>query len=730
MLFALVAIGHHRPSLAIDPDPKCEQKSDMPHANWIEAGNTFAWQYFRNQSKVPGASKSNFAFSPSSLSSALQMLLLGADSETSIELRDALSAHGLSLSQLMPNAKRMSEKFEALEGGVNVRAANSIWVHNQFKVNPQYMILLSALGKYLKVENRDFGNPSTVDEINAWIRTESTVIDHESQEKKPLMDKILDELDPDAVMAFLTTLVVDSFWREELKEDTALTFLGTSGGPETVWASTGVVPARHYSDDYWEVLSLPFSDPSIVVDFVMPKAEHDAEKLLEGMTAKNYARIVGLATEKQVKVTLPKLDIETKVDLTADPVFRNTLGINRIFEEGHLATIGSEQLRIAQARHDSRIKMNGKGYQGFSATVLVSNLESAFVPAEDPFDARFTADRPYWMIVRDARDGQILQMTRVANGTDKLGGAYLPQPESLRLADTTLRNVERARFEEITGLKHVVEALLADPLFTEGTLPSLAAARIGSAIVAFANIGRKDLQELFYELLSRLYGGEELVTTAASSKPDAEPVRLKSREVTKLPADAPVRNELKGYLAGCSLRPPKPLNIYGILLRSDELTAALLPKDLGEMAKQIADAPENTNDILNQGITAYDFLQESGNGDIRLQFVEGLIEDIRLRHFQPELGKPIAQEVAENAIKTVLTRFHSRTRLDVYSGSQMKNLIARMLDKQFEQLQVSQIIWQFSQELSAGPKATRHTGEMRLDVLLPGDSDDAREVLE
>lgn len=502
MLTGMVFLSGNVQAADSIPAPSVCEVASLPFANWTLAQNAFAWKYFQSQAAGPDAQK-NFAFSPSSLSTALQMLLIGANDAAKSEITNAIHAQGLSLNELMPNIRRMNDKFAALTGELRVRAANSLWTDSKFQFADAYLTFLQAIGPHnLTANSRDFQDPATLQAINDWVKQASTVRDHTSGKDVPLIEKVLEELKPDDVFVLLATLLVDGKWKQPFHEEEVLNFLGDRGVPLRVLAATGEIRVPHLNNELWEIVSLPLADPRIVVDFVMPKAGQDAATLLAGMTAENYATLLSQTETKKVKVTLPTLDITSNVDLSADPVFRKTLGINAIFETGNLKDMGSDQLYISQARHDSHVKVTGQGYQGFSVTTIVGGLECAFMPP--PNQIKFTADRPYWMIVRDTRDNQILQMTRVAMATDKVGAAFMPQETTLQ--DTTLAEVKRIRTEPSNTLANLTAALEKDPFFSENGLPSLAAQRIATDLLLPENMANDDIQGLFHESVEILYG--------------------------------------------------------------------------------------------------------------------------------------------------------------------------------------------------------------------------------
>lgn len=411
------------------PPAECEQKSQVA-GDWVQSQNSLAWSYFAPALETH-AKNANFIFSPTSLNNVLQMLLLGAGESAKAEILKAIHAQKLDPGSFMRHIKEMNDRFAQLEG-VNVRAANSLWVDKNFPLNPDFMKQLSILREYLTAQNLDFGDSNqALESINGWVREASTVTDHKTGRKVSLLSEVLKELSPDSAMVLIGTLLVDGRWRQALKTDTQFTF-NNAREKQDVKGHNGLVDGTFHSDERMEFVSLPLIDSRIAIDFVMPKAGVDAQRLAQELMNGAYANTLKVATQGTLDVTLPSLDFKTSLDFANDKIFRETLGINQVFDAGNLSPMGSPQLKVAQVKQDSVLRLTGTGVQAFSATTIEMTLESVFIPPTPDFT--FIANRPFWILIRDAETNMILDMAAIQMGSDAIPGTLekfaKPEPVS------------------------------------------------------------------------------------------------------------------------------------------------------------------------------------------------------------------------------------------------------------------------------------------------------------
>jgi len=124
----------------------------------------FSFNIFKEVSRT--RSGENFVVSPFSLSMALAMAEGGAKGTTAEEMKSVLGFPGAGQDDFAAYFKEISERMNVY-GGMAGGIANSIWTDKNFPVLDEF----KDFSEYFydaAVRSRDFAQPSTADEINAW----------------------------------------------------------------------------------------------------------------------------------------------------------------------------------------------------------------------------------------------------------------------------------------------------------------------------------------------------------------------------------------------------------------------------------------------------------------------------------------------------------------------------------------------------------------------------------
>ena len=145
--------------------------------------------------------RANIVLSPLSASMALGMTLNGADGETFDRMRATLGFADLSQEEINDSYHGLIELLTELDPEVRFDIANSIWANQDV---PFHAAFLEAVTQAFEArsESRDFRDPATLSEINAWVE----------QSTNGLIDRILDELDPELALLLINAISFDGAW--------------------------------------------------------------------------------------------------------------------------------------------------------------------------------------------------------------------------------------------------------------------------------------------------------------------------------------------------------------------------------------------------------------------------------------------------------------------------------------------------------------------------------------
>ncbi len=141
----------------------------------------------------------NTLISPASLLYVLAMIGNGAEGETLAQLETVLGMNVECLNTMLYSFMKNSHK--------SISAANGIWVKEGFKANRDY---LQTNADFLQTAmySRPFDN-STVKDINNFV----------NKNTDGMIDKIVDRLDPQAVMCLVNALTFQDKWAKEYEKN-------------------------------------------------------------------------------------------------------------------------------------------------------------------------------------------------------------------------------------------------------------------------------------------------------------------------------------------------------------------------------------------------------------------------------------------------------------------------------------------------------------------------------
>jgi serine protease inhibitor len=510
-------------SFAQVPEPDCGShvRKNLPSPEWTQAQNNLGWTLLK-QTNARGK-KENFFFSPASLSSALQLVMVGAGTEARAELAKALNLNGSQFTNqnLIRQNQLMLGKFQNLENGTIIRTSFSLWTDSDFSFSSKYLTPLKALGTALEPRVEPFGEKATVEKINDWVRRQSMVRHPKTGVEAPLIDRVLEELKPDEVFVLLNAPLVDSKWQKAFESERPMHFINSNG---KIVETLGMSDARwipYHSDGDLEFASIPFADDRFSVDILVPAPGKKVDDLLQQMNADRYARLVGQAKSQMVALTLPQLDVKTELPIKDNPVFENDLGVSKIFTAGNLIPMGGSRLFISRAKQDSRFRMDQNGFQGFSVTVVTGSQESAA-----PMPQRsLSADRPFILVVRDRRDNQILQMALVREATTEVKTPETPDARSATIhAELAERIASLRQKNSATAHSQILELLQNCITQFQCYMPAFSLDAIATYLLLPDNLQRSKIQELVTEAYLALYKPETINRPSRAGRPSG-PIR-------------------------------------------------------------------------------------------------------------------------------------------------------------------------------------------------------------
>ena len=339
--------------------------------------------------------KDNTVVSPLSVIYALSLIANGAEGETLRELEAALGE--IPIDQLNEYLKALTDKLTSYKN-TNVVVGNSTWT------NSKKFILSGEFGEiadkyyYAEAESLPF-DKAAVNRINSWV----------SDKTDGMIEGILSELDPNALMVLVNTILFDGKWETEysdndIKDGVFHNYDGTTSDVEYLFSKeTGA----YFTVDGAVGFSKSYND-GFKFTAVLPA---DIDKFLSNLDVNRIIK----AEEKargNVKVYIPKFEYDYGADLT--DMLKN-MGIKSAMapdkaEFYGLSADGKTNAFIGSVIQKAKIILNEKGTKAAAATAVATYGTTA-VPKEDPV---IRLDKPFFYMILD-EDGIPLFMGTIYN---------------------------------------------------------------------------------------------------------------------------------------------------------------------------------------------------------------------------------------------------------------------------------------------------------------------------
>lgn len=352
---------------------------------FINAQTDFAVNLFKSALKKG----ENSLVSPLSVMLALAMTANGAEGETLSGMEKALG--GLKIDELNEYLHSYMNRLNSSEWA-KLLAANSIWTNNNapFAVREDF---LQKNADYYKADifRADF-NEATLDAINAWVK-EGT---------DGMIEKILDEMSPNAVMYLVNTLLFEAEWVKKYFD------VDVTEGEFTAYSGEKRKAEFMHSTEHTyleDELATGFIKPylgSYAFAALLPNEGVDIDDYIASLNGEKLANTLKNAGEGYiVNAALPKFAFDFSAGLN-DAL--SAMGMAGAFdpesaEFTEMFDCKKGDVVINRVIHKTHIEVGEQGTKAGAATLVEMNDGAAF-PGEDRIKT-VTLDRPFVFMIID-----------------------------------------------------------------------------------------------------------------------------------------------------------------------------------------------------------------------------------------------------------------------------------------------------------------------------------------
>ena len=336
--------------------------------------------------------------SPLSASLALSMTANGASETTRQEM---LSVMGFdcSIKEVNEYNRSVMDLFASEPDGVELNAANSIWVSDAFPLKGRFCRTVRKNYDAM-VTNLDFSDPASPSVINRWCADNTA----------GRIDKMIETIDPATQLYLLNALYFKGLWTTPF--DTALTrediFHGDSNDSQVNFMHN-IAYFPYYMGPEGSMVELPYGDDmNFVMDVIIPPDGLSADEFVSGLDSESLSRLSAGLQADEIRLMLPSFKAEYDVSLNAA---LQRLGMKEAFtSSADFSDMSKEPLMISEVKQKTFIEVNEEGSEA-AAITSIGIMRTSLAP--EPFE--FKVDRPFVFLIRERNSGTILFMGLVRN---------------------------------------------------------------------------------------------------------------------------------------------------------------------------------------------------------------------------------------------------------------------------------------------------------------------------
>ncbi|XP_033719657.1 serpin B6 isoform X1 [Delphinus delphis] len=372
----------------------------------LEANGTFALTLLKHLGED---SSQNVFISPISISSALAMVLMGAQGDTAAQMSQALS-----LSRSSGGGGDVHQDFQNLLTEVNrtgtqylLRTANRLFGEKTYDFLPSFK---DACRKFYQAEMEELDFISAAEEsrkhINTWVaqRTEGNIIDL---------------LSPGSVDSMTSLVLVNAIYfkgnwenqfNQQLTKERPFKVSKNVEKPVQMMFKKSTFKMTYIEEISTKILVLPYVGSELNMIIMLPDENTDLKTVEKELTYEKFVEWTrpDLLDEEEVEVSLPRFKLRESYDL--EGVLR-ALGVTDAFEGARAdfsAMSAQSNLCLSRVVHKAFVEVDEQGTEAAAATAAVLMLRCARITP------RFCADHPFLFFIQHSKTRGLLFCGRLS----------------------------------------------------------------------------------------------------------------------------------------------------------------------------------------------------------------------------------------------------------------------------------------------------------------------------
>lgn len=386
----------------IDSDSVQKRSSDD---QFIASQMSFAVKLF--QSSVQEDANKNVLISPLSVMPALAMTANGADGETKTEMESVL-AKDVSIEELNEYLHTYIDSLPSNKDS-KLQLANSIWYRDSEGLTINEDFLQKNADYYdAQIYTSEF-NEQTLKDINTWV----------NENTDGMIEQILNQIDPAAVMYLINALCFDAEWETpyESYQVRDNTFTSIDGEKQQIAMMYGD-ESFYLSDEKATGFIKDYKDGAYRFVALLPNEDVSITDYISGLTYDSLLQTLQNAEETAVETGLPKF--EGEYEITLNDILK-TMGMPSAFDSkkadfSKMGTSDVGNLYIDFVLHKTFISVDELGTEAGAATVVAMMSESAAIPEQTK--KQVVLNRPFVYMILDGETNLPIFIGTVMNLAD------------------------------------------------------------------------------------------------------------------------------------------------------------------------------------------------------------------------------------------------------------------------------------------------------------------------
>jgi len=349
--------------------------------------------------------KSNVVISPYSINEVVALTGLGAVEDTQDQIMKTLMIDPKMANSLGKQYSDMNGLLFRSSEGITLNIANSIWVHNKYKLNPEFA----------SVAKNSFGaevaplTSNSANDINQWV----------SKATNGKISKIIDKIDNAKMILcnaiYFKGLFEHAFDEKETKQDK----FQSERGSIDVQMMHQKRKFQYKETDSYQAVQIEYSwksgqgeqKPQMMSSVFLPKTTSDIDKLI-GELASNSKLLFSGFQELEGNLFLPRFKVEFETSLKKHLM---TMGMEKPFTDranfGNLSTPGD--LMIDDVIHKAVLEVNEKGAEAAAATVV--KMMPRAIMHQPPKTFQMKVNRPFLFVIQEQNTEALLFVGKITN---------------------------------------------------------------------------------------------------------------------------------------------------------------------------------------------------------------------------------------------------------------------------------------------------------------------------